>query len=100
MDKVLKIVDDSMSEVKSKFGYFNEKKINSLAKNIRLKRELKLEKSVQLCKELATYELMFNSSEKVYSEVENLKDIKEERILKVVNKILKDPTIQILLPEN
>lgn len=100
VDEVLKIVDDSIFRVKSKLGYFDEKKINSLVRNIRLKRELKLEKSIQLCKELTTYELMFNSSEKVYSEVEKLNYINEEKILEVVNKVLQQPSIQILLPKN
>ncbi|WP_411682829.1 M16 family metallopeptidase [Clostridium thailandense] len=99
VDEVLRIVDDSIFKVKNKLGYFDEKKINSLVRNMRLKRELKLEKSIQLCKELTTYELMFNSSERVYSEVENLKYINEKNILEVLNRVLQQPSIQILRPK-
>ncbi|MBV7271817.1 insulinase family protein [Clostridiaceae bacterium UIB06] len=99
VDEVLRIVDDSIFKVKNKLGYFDEKKINSLVRNMRLKRELKLEKSIQLCKELTTYELMFNSSERVYSEVENLKYINEKKVLEVLNRVLQQPSIQILRPK-
>lgn len=100
IDRTLSIVDDSIYKIKNSIGYFNEKKINSLCRGIKLKRQLKLEKSIQLCKELTTYELMYGEAKNVYDEAAELHYINEEKILKVINKVLNKPTIQILIPGN
>ncbi|KZL94030.1 M16 family metallopeptidase [Clostridium magnum] len=96
IEKALAITNNKIEEIKKSSGYFNEEKIRDLSKSIKLKRQLKLEKSIQLCKELTTYELMYGSAEKVYEEVENLEYIGEQKILEVINKVLKNPTIQVL----
>lgn len=96
IEKALELTNHKIEEIKKAEGYFSEDKIRDLSKSIKLKRQLKLEKSIQLCKELTTYELMYGSAEKVYEEVENLEYINEQKILEVINKVLKDPTIQIL----
>lgn len=96
VEKALNITNCKIEELKTTKGYFNKEKISQLSKNIKLKRQLKLERSIQLCKELTTYELMYGSAEKVYEEVENLEHINEEQILEVLNKVLKNPTIQVL----
>lgn len=96
IEKVLDITNYKIEQIIKTKGYFNEEKVKDLSKSIKLKRQLKLEKSIQLCKELTTYELMYGSAEKVYEEVENLEHINEQKILEVVNKVLKNPTIQIL----
>lgn len=98
VEKAMELVDKSIENIRDESVYFNEDNIRQLSKRIKLKRQLKLEKSIQLCKELTTYELMYGSAEKVYNEVSNLEFIKEQNILKVLNKILKKPTIQIILP--
>ncbi|MTK13861.1 MAG: insulinase family protein [Clostridiaceae bacterium] len=77
IDRTLSIVDDSIYKIKNSTGYFNEKKINSLCRGIKLKRQLKLEKSIQLCKELTTYELMYGEAKKVYDEAAELHYINE-----------------------
>lgn len=97
IEKALELTNNKIEEIKKAKGYFNEDKIRDLSKSIKFKRQLKLEKSIQLCKELTTYELMYGSAEKVYEEVENLEYINEQKILEVINKVLKDPTIQILI---
>lgn len=100
LERTLSIVDDSINKIKNSIGYFNEEKINSLCRGIKLKRQLKLEKSIQLCKELTTYELMYGEAKKVYDEAADFHYINEEKILKVINKVLNKPTIQILIPRN
>ncbi|WML35531.1 pitrilysin family protein [Clostridium sp. OS1-26] len=100
LERTLSIVNDSIYKIKNSTGYFNEKKMNSLCRGIKLKRQLKLEKSIQLCKELATYELMYGEAKKVYDEAAEFHYINEEKILKVINKVLNKPTIQILIPGN
>ncbi|MCH5138636.1 insulinase family protein [Clostridiaceae bacterium UIB06] len=96
IEKALALTNNKIEQIKKSKGYFNEEKIKDLSRSIKLKRQLKLEKSIQLCKELTTYELMYGSAEKVYEEVENLEQINEQKILEVINKVLKDPTIQVL----
>jgi len=96
IEKALALTNNKIEQIKKFKGYFNEEKIRDLSQSIKLKRQLKLEKSIQLCKELTTYELMYGSAEKVYEEVENLEYINEQKILEVVNKVLMNPTIQIL----
>ncbi|MBC2581599.1 pitrilysin family protein [Clostridium sp. DJ247] len=98
VEKAIQLVDKSIENIKNKKAYFNEDNIRQLGKRTNLKRQLKLEKSIQLCKELTTYELMYGSAEKVYNEVSNLELINEQDILKVLNKILKKPTVQVILP--
>jgi predicted Zn-dependent peptidase len=100
LERTLSIVDDSIYKIKNSTGYFTEKKINLLCRGIKLKRQLKLEKSIQLCKELTTYELMYGEAKKVYDEAAEFDYIDEEKILKVINKVLNKPTIQILIPGN
>lgn len=96
IEKAITIINNKIEELKNLKGYFNEKRVKELSKSIKLKRRLKLERSIQLCKELTTYELMYGRSEKIYEEVEGLENIDEERILQVINKVLVNPTVQII----
>ncbi len=96
VDRVIKLTDEKIKEIINKKNCFNDDKIKILSKNIKLKRQLKLERAIQLCKELSTYEIMYGDAEKLYKEVEELKNISEEKILKVINKVLKKPSIQIV----
>lgn len=96
VQKALDIIGNKIEELKKLKGYFNEERIKELSKNIKLKRQLKLEKSIQLCKELTTYELMYDRAERIYEEVDGLQSISEENILEVIRKVLINPTIQII----
>lgn len=68
-------------------------KINNILK---LKRELLLERSIQLCKEFTCYELMYKDCNEVYSEFDGLETVQPGEIHELVNKILKKASIQIL----
>lgn len=59
-----------------------------------------MEKSIELCKKLATYEIMFNSTEELFNEFQEefMVSIDENIINKVVEKVLRSPSIQILRP--
>lgn len=91
IDKALDILNSILNNF-----IIDEKQIQKVSKRIKLKRELKLESSIQLVKELTTYELMYNDFEKVYKEVEQLGSINAEDIMKTVKKYLKTPSIQII----
>ncbi|WPC41105.1 pitrilysin family protein [Clostridium sp. JS66] len=96
VDKAINLTNEKIREIKNKRGYFNREKIKALSKNIKLKRQLKLERAIQLCKELSTYEIMYDDAEKLYKEVEGLENINEEKIIEVINKVLNNPSIQVL----
>ncbi|AKN33889.1 peptidase M16 [Clostridium carboxidivorans P7] len=96
VDKAINLINEKIREIKNKRGYFNTEKIKALSKNIKLKRQLKLERAIQLCKELSTYEIMYDDAEKLYKEVEGLENINEEKIIEVINKVLNNPSIQVI----
>lgn len=96
IDKSLELIDNVITEVKKLSGYFSFEKIQLIGKNLKLKRALELERSIQFAKELSTYEIMYGTLEDV--SFNNLCDIDEEFIIKTVNKVLVNPSIQIIEP--
>lgn len=96
VDKAINLTDKKIREIKNRKGYFSKEKIEILSKNIKLKRQLKLERAIQLCKELSTYEIMYDNAERLYKEVEGLENISEEKVIEVMNKVLNNPSIQVL----
>lgn len=98
LEAVLKLIDDTIKNVKTKKGFFTKEGIEKNSKIIKLKRELLLEKSIVLCKNLTTCELMYNSAEIFFDEIEELSKIKENEILEVISKVLVNPSIQVVKP--
>lgn len=98
IDTVLKLIDELIEEVKINPDYFNDEIIEKNIKTLRLKRELKLEKSIELCKSLTVYEIMYGSSETLYKELKDIDEVTTEDILTVINKVLNNPSIQIVKP--
>lgn len=96
IDKAIKLIDDSIENIKFSKGIFDENSIRKIIKNIHLKEELKVERSIELCKKLTTNEIMYNSTYDVSYGFKG--NIDEDKILKVVSKALKDPSTQILRP--
>jgi predicted Zn-dependent peptidase len=94
----LKLIESIIEKIKQQKNFFNAKTIASSSRMLKLKRELKLEKSIVLCKELCVYELMFDSADLFLKETEDLESLTNEEILKVVNKVLSKPAIQIIKP--
>ena len=99
IDKALKLIHENIEEIKGKSGIFSKGNIERIIRSLDLKRELSIEKSIELCKKLTTYEIMYSSTEGIFSEFEDILDTCEEEILAVVKKTLIDPSIQILRPE-
>lgn len=98
VDTALKLIDSIVEKVKLEQGFFNFSTIRNSTRMIKLKRELKLEKSILLCKELSTYEIMFGSAELFLEETDDLDTLTEKEILEVVNKVLVKPAVQIIMP--
>ncbi|KOA20453.1 peptidase M16 inactive domain protein [Clostridium homopropionicum DSM 5847] len=100
IDKVIDLINNNINFILNNKVIFNESDIRKIVKSINLKKELSLEKSIELCKKLTTYELMFNSTEDLFNEFpeEFIASIDENKIIKVVEKVLRSPSIQILRP--
>ncbi|MGE5628656.1 MAG: M16 family metallopeptidase [Solirubrobacterales bacterium] len=71
-------------------------KVKNIIKMLKIRRELLLEKSIQLSKELTCYEIMYNSPLEVYIEFDELDSITIDEIKEVINKTFRKPSIQIL----
>lgn len=100
VSKVIELIDSNINSIGYKKGMFSEENIKKIMKSINLKKELSLEKSIELCKKLTTYEIMFNSTEDLFNEFSEsfIEEINEREILKTARKVLINPSIQILKP--
>ncbi|MCY6372282.1 M16 family metallopeptidase [Clostridium ganghwense] len=98
INKAIELINHKIEEIKGIKGIFNKKNISKIIKSLNLKKELSIERSIQLTKQLTTHKIMYNSIDNVFNEFSNL-EINEEKILRVINKILKSPSIQVLRPE-
>ncbi|WP_315122307.1 pitrilysin family protein [uncultured Clostridium sp.] len=96
VDKAIEIINSSIEEIKNSNDLFTKEEIRDAFKSIKLKRELRLEKSIQLAKDLTCYQLMYGSHNKIFEEVENTNNMDGDFIYKVVCKVFNNPTIQIL----
>lgn len=94
--KSIEIIDNTINEAKQLKGYFTNLKIKSLEKNIKLKRALGLEMSIQLAMQLCVHHIMYGSALDVYYDLDF--DIDEKFIVKTVNKVLQNPSIQVVEP--
>jgi len=96
-DKVIEIINKTVCRIKNTDEYaLNSNKIIKINNMLKIKRELLLEKSIQLCKELTTYELMYNACGEVYSEFDGLENVKPGEIHDVAIKTFRKLSIQIL----
>jgi len=98
IDRAISLINSKIEEVKNNTGFFNADKISSLAKSFRLKRELRNERSIELTKMITTYEIMYGDYDLMKEELADLENITEEDILRVINKVLVDPSIQVIRP--
>lgn len=96
--RVMEIVNGCIYQVKNNRGYFSKDKIDKLYKSFRLKRALKLERTIELCKYLTTYELMYGSFLLVSEETEEIDGLKEEEILDALDKLFNRGAVQIIKP--
>jgi len=96
-NRVIDIINRTIISIKNKHEYdLDLDKINKISNMLKIRKELLLEKSIQLCKELTTYELMYNSCDEVYSEVESLDIVEPLEMHDVILKTFKKLSIQIL----
>jgi len=94
----IRIINKEIEKVKELKNFFDEKCILKLCKSYKIRRMLALEKSIQTSMNLCVYEVMYGSSNGLFTEFDGMKNISEEEIMKVVNKVLVNATIQVLMP--
>lgn len=95
IEKTIGIINVILSSINDFQHIFMKDDIIKAISTIKLKKELRLERSIELCKEITTSEIMFGE-QKVYNEEKILEDISAEDIFKTIKKVLVSPTIQVL----
>lgn len=98
IETAVELINKVILKVKTENELFNNKQLEKYTNIIKLKREFMTERAVEHCKNLTTYEIMYGGCEKLQEEMELLKSITGEEITKVINKILAEPSIQIIRP--
>ncbi|MCJ7689124.1 MAG: insulinase family protein, partial [Clostridiaceae bacterium] len=94
----IKIINDEIENVKKVRNYFDKQCILKLCKSYKLRRMLAIEKSIQTSMNSCVHEIMYGSGLEIFSEFEGMQSISEKEIMAVVNKVLVNPTIQVLMP--
>lgn len=97
VERVTGIIDGMIRDIRRGEAYKPDRRQLERAEDmLKIRRELLLEKSVQLAKELATYELMYGSSEGVYSEHDGLGRIEPDFVRRTAAKMLAAGSVQII----
>jgi predicted Zn-dependent peptidase len=97
VDRVTGIIDGIIDGIANGEVYNPDKKQLERAEDmLKIRRELLLEKSIQLAKELATYELMYGSCSGVYSEFNGISGMDPEFVKRTAAKALRSRSVQIL----
>lgn len=98
VNKTIEIINDEIGKVKTLRGFFHEQCILKLCKSYTLRRMLAIEKSIQTSMNLCVHEIMYGDGFSIFLEFEQMKNILDDEIMRVVNKVLVNPTIQVLMP--
>jgi predicted Zn-dependent peptidase len=97
VERVMKIVDGIMVGIISGEAYSPDRSQLQRAEDmLKIRRELLLEKSVQLAKELSTYEIMHGCCSRVYNEFDGIGALDTEFIKRTAAKVLRNRSVQIL----
>lgn len=95
IDKTIAIINNLLLSLECFQNIFTKDDIIKVINSIKLKTDLRFERSIELSKELATSEIMYGQ-QKIYSQQKILEGISCEDIFKTIKKVLVSPTIQVL----
>ena len=98
VERTIEIINNEIEKVKRLKNIFDEKCILKLCKSYKLRRMVALEKSIQTSMSLCVYEIMYYDGFSIFSEFDGMRNITEDEIMNVVNKVLVNATIQVLIP--
>ena len=96
-EKALDIVDKCIEKGNNLDKLLSEEDLNKLIKRFKLKISLELEKSIVLANRIAIYEILYNDGNEVFNEVNMVYNYTVKEIKEIVNKVLKNPVIEVLL---
>ncbi|WP_392486502.1 M16 family metallopeptidase [Haloimpatiens sp. FM7315] len=96
--ETIRLINEQICEIKKSKGVFTKNKINKLSKSIKLKRSLALEKSIRLSLNLAVYGIMYKDAESLYKQIDGIEEVDESLIIDTINKVLNNPSIQVIEP--
>jgi len=96
VNKAIDLIKECIENLDSLFKNIDQKSIEQLIKNFKLKRLFREEQSIILAKELATYDTMFGDYEIYINEVNDLDLLTSEAIFEVGRRVLENLTIQIV----
>ncbi|MEN8434508.1 M16 family metallopeptidase [Clostridium septicum] len=97
LDYSLKLINDCIDNIVNLKDMLTEEDKKRLIKGIKLKRLFREEQNIILAKELSTYGTMFNDFNRYLDEINNLEDMEIDFIIDVAIKVLKKPSIEIIL---
>jgi predicted Zn-dependent peptidase len=98
VNKTIEIINSEIEKAKNLSNYFNKQCILKLCKSYKLRRMLAMEKSIQTSVSLCAYEIMHGDGFEIFTEFELMESITDEEVMKVINKVLVNATIQVLMP--
>ena len=96
VNKSIDLVKECIGKLELLEQCLDEKQIEQLIKNFKLKRLFREEQSIVLAKELATYDTMFGDCKIYMDEINELDVLNNKMIFEVGNRILKSLTVQII----
>ena len=79
---------------------YNDGTLKNYSKMIKLKQELKYEKSIIIANALTTSEIMYNDFNKAFEDLNELVNITPVDIYETISNTLINPTVQIIMPSN
>ena len=91
------MVDNCIEKGKKLDEILNDYELKKLIKRFKLKMSLELEKSIVLANRMAIYEILYNDGNMVFNELNMIYNYTVEEIKEVVNKVLKNPVVEVLL---
>lgn len=95
--KTMKLINNIINDmINGKKYNLDGVKIKKISDMIKIRRRLLFEKSVNLAKELCTYEIMFNAANEVYSEFDGIEKLDPDFVMRTAAKILPNCSVQIL----
>jgi predicted Zn-dependent peptidase len=93
-EKVLKLIDECIDKMKN--AIIKKADLEKATVRYKMKQEFLLERSVELSKRMAVYELMYGESKKVFRELEDTEKFEAVNMKELLCKVFKNPSIQVL----
>ncbi|GAA0746694.1 pitrilysin family protein [Clostridium oceanicum] len=96
-ERCIDIIKESIEKAKKIENNFTEEKIRKIYKSIKLRKEIRHESSIRLALDMTTYELMYKGDKNLDRYLSNIEKIDDKLIHKVINKVFKEGSIEMLL---